>query len=141
MREHCFISLVIMSNSLVLNIYNKVMSVGRGCWERLPVYLTLFKKKICGFGCSELQATPKPNTFMPFGSGVHSCPGNELAKLEILIFMHHVVTKFRYIILLHQIQFKSPGVQSMLESDKSSSTSFCWHLEEFLFLFGFIYRW
>ncbi|XP_039006867.1 abscisic acid 8'-hydroxylase 4-like isoform X1 [Hibiscus syriacus] len=42
------------------------------------------------------QAAPKPNTFMPFGSGVHACPGNELAKLEALIFIHHLVTRFRW---------------------------------------------
>ncbi|XVF45142.1 hypothetical protein PTKIN_Ptkin02bG0181400 [Pterospermum kingtungense] len=42
------------------------------------------------------QVAPKPNTFMPFGNGVHSCPGNELAKLEALIMIHHLVTKFRW---------------------------------------------
>jgi (+)-abscisic acid 8'-hydroxylase len=46
-----------------------------------------------------LQIAPKPNTFMPFGNGVHSCPGNELAKLNMLILIHHLVTKFRYILL------------------------------------------
>ncbi|KAE9447186.1 hypothetical protein C3L33_20917, partial [Rhododendron williamsianum] len=39
---------------------------------------------------------PKPNTFVPFGNGVHACPGNELAKLEMLILVHHLVTKFRW---------------------------------------------
>lgn len=43
-----------------------------------------------------MQNPPKPNTFMPFGSGVHACPGNELAKLEMLVMIHHLVTKFRY---------------------------------------------
>ncbi|CAI8618413.1 unnamed protein product [Vicia faba] len=38
----------------------------------------------------------KPNTFMPFGNGVHSCPGSELAKLNMLILIHHLVTKFRW---------------------------------------------
>ena len=42
------------------------------------------------------QVAPKPNTFMPFGNGVHSCPGNELAKLEILVLLHHLTTKYRY---------------------------------------------
>ncbi|OMO78944.1 Cytochrome P450 [Corchorus capsularis] len=42
------------------------------------------------------QVAPKPNTFMPFGSGVHACPGNELAKLEMLIVTHHLVSKFRW---------------------------------------------
>ncbi|KAG6410030.1 hypothetical protein SASPL_128077 [Salvia splendens] len=35
--------------------------------------------------CVDMLAPVKPNTFIPFGSGVHSCPGNELAKLEILL--------------------------------------------------------
>ncbi|KAK0604952.1 hypothetical protein LWI29_021244 [Acer saccharum] len=38
----------------------------------------------------------KPNTFMPFGNGVHACPGNEVAKLEILILIHHLVNKYRW---------------------------------------------
>ncbi|TYK20204.1 abscisic acid 8'-hydroxylase 4-like [Cucumis melo var. makuwa] len=48
------------------------------------------------FDPSRFEVAPKPNTFMPFGSGVHACPGNELAKLEILIMIHHLVTKFRW---------------------------------------------
>jgi len=43
-----------------------------------------------------MQVAPKPNTFMPFGKGEHSCPGNELAKLETLILIHHLLTKFKY---------------------------------------------
>lgn len=52
--------------------------------------LTIFLGSIIG------QVAPKPNTFMPFGNGVHSCPGNELAKLEILVLLHHLTTKYRY---------------------------------------------
>ncbi|KAM7280176.1 hypothetical protein ACFE04_007310 [Oxalis oulophora] len=51
------------------------------------------------FDPSRFQSPIKPNTFIPFGSGAHSCPGNELAKLEILIMIHHLVTKFRWEIL------------------------------------------
>lgn len=29
-----------------------------------------------------LQVALKPNTLMPFGSGVKACPSNEFAKLE-----------------------------------------------------------
>ncbi|KAK3015242.1 hypothetical protein RJ639_007114 [Escallonia herrerae] len=42
------------------------------------------------------QVALKPNTFMPFGNGIHSCPGNELAKLEILVLVHHMTTKYRW---------------------------------------------
>ncbi|KAK2416468.1 abscisic acid 8'-hydroxylase [Trifolium repens] len=27
-----------------------------------------------------MQVEPRPNTFMPFGNEVHSCPGSEMAK-------------------------------------------------------------
>nr|XP_043628428.1 abscisic acid 8'-hydroxylase CYP707A2-like [Erigeron canadensis] len=48
------------------------------------------------FDPSRFQVAPKANTFMPFGSGIHSCPGNELAKLEILVLLHHLTTKYRW---------------------------------------------
>ncbi|KAL8144027.1 hypothetical protein V2J09_017059 [Rumex salicifolius] len=48
------------------------------------------------FDPAKFEVAPKPNTFMPFGSGVHACPGNELAKLEMFIVIHHLVTKFRW---------------------------------------------
>ncbi|XP_076906606.1 abscisic acid 8'-hydroxylase CYP707A2-like [Bidens hawaiensis] len=48
------------------------------------------------FDPSRFEVAPKPNTFMPFGNGVHSCPGNELAKLEILVLIHHMTTKYRW---------------------------------------------
>jgi len=48
------------------------------------------------FDPSRFEVAPKPNTFMPFGNGNHSCPGNELAKLEMLVFCHHLATKYRW---------------------------------------------
>jgi len=42
-----------------------------------------------------MQVAPKPNTYMPFGSGVHACPGSELAKLEVLILLHHLTLSYR----------------------------------------------
>ncbi|KAI3893211.1 hypothetical protein MKX03_007043 [Papaver bracteatum] len=48
------------------------------------------------FDPSRFEVAPRPNTFMPFGNGVHSCPWNELAKVEILILLHLLITKFRW---------------------------------------------
>ncbi|CAI9757920.1 unnamed protein product [Fraxinus pennsylvanica] len=48
------------------------------------------------FDPSRFEDVVKPNTFMPFGSGVHACPGNELAKLEMLVMIHHLASQFRY---------------------------------------------
>jgi 3-epi-6-deoxocathasterone 23-monooxygenase len=33
--------------------------------------------------------------FTPFGGGQRLCPGLELSKLEISIFLHHLVTRYR----------------------------------------------
>ncbi|GMH06506.1 hypothetical protein Nepgr_008346 [Nepenthes gracilis] len=36
-------------------------------------------------------------TFTPFGGGQRLCPGLELARLEISIFLHHLVTTYRWV--------------------------------------------
>ncbi|KAL4189962.1 hypothetical protein AMTRI_Chr08g209630 [Amborella trichopoda] len=35
-------------------------------------------------------------TYIPFGAGPRSCPGNEFARVEILSTIHHLVTKYRW---------------------------------------------
>ncbi|KAG6624659.1 abscisic acid 8'-hydroxylase CYP707A1-like [Carya illinoinensis] len=70
-------------------------------WKVMPLFRNIhhnpeFFSDPQRFDPSRFDVAPKPNTFMPFGSGVHACPGNELAKLEILIMIHHLVTKFRW---------------------------------------------
>ncbi|KAJ1289954.1 hypothetical protein BS78_02G204200 [Paspalum vaginatum] len=52
------------------------------------------------FDPSRFKVAPRPNTFLPFGSGVHACPGNELAKLEMLVLIHHLVTGYRWEIVV-----------------------------------------
>ncbi|KAL6980696.1 hypothetical protein U1Q18_022333, partial [Sarracenia purpurea var. burkii] len=36
------------------------------------------------------------NLFAPFGGGPRRCPGAELARAELSVFLHHLVTQFRY---------------------------------------------
>ncbi|KAL3833003.1 hypothetical protein ACJIZ3_007739 [Penstemon smallii] len=38
--------------------------------------------------------TPKAGNFLPFGGGGRLCPGNDLAKLETSIFLHHFLLNY-----------------------------------------------
>nr|AIK01728.1 CYP720PB12 [Pinus banksiana] len=42
------------------------------------------------------QELSKNPSFMPFGGGARLCPGMHLAKLELALFLHNFVTKFRW---------------------------------------------
>ncbi|XP_019199605.1 PREDICTED: abscisic acid 8'-hydroxylase 2-like [Ipomoea nil] len=70
-------------------------------WKVLPLFRTIhhsadFFPQPEKFDPSRFEVPPSPNTYMPFGNGVHSCPGSELAKLEMLIFLHHLTTTYRW---------------------------------------------
>ncbi|KAJ9186740.1 hypothetical protein P3X46_002281 [Hevea brasiliensis] len=70
-------------------------------WKVMPLFRNIhhnpeYFSDPHNFDPSRFEVAPKPNTFVPFGSGVHVCPGNEFAKLEMLIITHHLTTKFRW---------------------------------------------
>ncbi|XP_047962893.1 abscisic acid 8'-hydroxylase 4-like [Salvia hispanica] len=78
----------------------------KGClipkgWKVMPLFRNIhhnpeFFADPQKFDPTRFEDSPKPNTFFPFGGGVHSCPGNELAKLQMLILVHHLASQFRY---------------------------------------------
>ncbi|TKY58436.1 Abscisic acid 8'-hydroxylase 1 [Spatholobus suberectus] len=70
-------------------------------WKVLPLFRNIHHspdnfKEPEKFDPSRFEVVPNPNTFMPFGNGTHACPGNEFAKLEILVLLHHLTTKYRW---------------------------------------------
>ncbi|CAL2263967.1 unnamed protein product [Prunus armeniaca] len=80
-------------------------------WKVLPLFRSIhhsadFFPHPEKFDPSRFEVPPKPNTFMPFGNGVHSCPGNELAKLEMLILLHHLTIAYRW-----QVTGDEDGIQ------------------------------
>ncbi|XP_012066993.1 abscisic acid 8'-hydroxylase 2 isoform X2 [Jatropha curcas] len=68
-------------------------------WKVLPLFRTIhhsadFFPQPDKFDPSRFEVPPRPYTYMPFGNGVHSCPGSELAKLEMLILLHHLTITY-----------------------------------------------
>ncbi|XP_045830014.1 abscisic acid 8'-hydroxylase 4-like [Trifolium pratense] len=90
----------------VVDVVYKGYLIPKG-WKVMPLFRNIhhnpeFYPAPHSFDPSRFEFAPKPNTFMPFGIGVHSCPGNELAKLNMLILIHHLVTKFRWEVVENQ---------------------------------------
>ncbi|KAL8113271.1 hypothetical protein AgCh_020546 [Apium graveolens] len=104
-------------------------------WKVMPLFRNIhhnseFFSDPQKFDSSRFKVAPKPNTYMPFGNGVHACPGNELAKLEILILIHHVVTKYRWEVvdsndLIQYCPFPVPlhGLPARFRKDQTQSVA------------------
>ncbi|XP_050209534.1 3beta,22alpha-dihydroxysteroid 3-dehydrogenase [Mercurialis annua] len=46
---------------------------------------------------SNSEKTSPGNLFTPFGGGPRLCPGYELARVELSVFLHHLVTRFSWV--------------------------------------------
>ncbi|KAJ0546435.1 putative cytochrome P450 [Helianthus annuus] len=49
---------------------------------------------MAGFNFSKIS---DPANFMPFGGGPRRCPGHELARVALSVFLHHLITRFSWI--------------------------------------------
>ncbi|KAK7276775.1 hypothetical protein RIF29_17921 [Crotalaria pallida] len=56
-------------------------------------------KEPLSFNPSRFEEAIPPYAFVPFGGGPRVCAGYQLAKLNILIFVHYVVTQYEWFLL------------------------------------------
>ncbi|KAH0653871.1 hypothetical protein KY289_031549 [Solanum tuberosum] len=75
------------------------------------------------FDPSRFEGPVQPYAFIPFGGGPRLCAGYQLAKLNILIFVHYVVTKYNWSLVDHDepivmdpLPFPSKGMPIKISS-------------------------
>lgn len=66
-------------------------------FERIFAFLILSLLNDCNSVEQSNSVTTSPsNVFTPFGGGPRLCPGYELARVALSVFLHRLVTGFRY---------------------------------------------
>ncbi|KAF6172135.1 hypothetical protein GIB67_029553 [Kingdonia uniflora] len=92
---------ILRTSSIILFTFNEAVEdvelegflIPKG-WKDLPLFRAIHHSEEIypeheKFNPSRFEAQPRPNTYLPFGIGGHSCPRSELAKLEMLV-LHHL---------------------------------------------------
>ncbi|XP_022678936.1 beta-amyrin 28-oxidase-like [Setaria italica] len=62
--------------------------------DDLPVLVISFPFNVYSY--ANMQQAVKPYSFLGFGSGPRMCPGMNLARLEICVFVHHLVCRYTW---------------------------------------------
>ncbi|KAL3680101.1 hypothetical protein R1sor_023057 [Riccia sorocarpa] len=65
-------------------------------WSQSANYSSKYFQDPLKFDPSRWEKSPPLYTYLPFSNGSHSCLGNEFAKLEMLVFIHHLVKRYSW---------------------------------------------
>ncbi|KAL4568938.1 hypothetical protein LXL04_024559 [Taraxacum kok-saghyz] len=83
-------------NSKFRTELNKWLLNPRNDMSRKKTDVGPWKVKSSRVASSSGTTPTSPNNFMPFGGGPRLCTGSELAKLEMAIFIHHLVLRYHW---------------------------------------------
>ncbi|KAK1389193.1 hypothetical protein POM88_017371 [Heracleum sosnowskyi] len=71
-------------------------------WQVLPVFSAVHLDNSLHANASQFDPRrwedqeQKSKNFFPFGGGVRYCPGSEAGRIELAVFLHHLVHNFRW---------------------------------------------
>nr|XP_029118992.1 cytochrome P450 90B2 [Elaeis guineensis] len=68
------------------------------------------RKQVQIYNTKDASGKAKPKHFMPFGGGIRQCPGAELAKLEIIVFTHHLILNYNWKLVSSECLLTVPHV-------------------------------
>ncbi|KAF7809734.1 cytochrome P450 90B1 [Senna tora] len=99
---HCVVNETLRLGNVVRFLHRKALKDVRykgydiPCgWKVLPHNNNNNGGRTTGTSCPTTTTTTTHN-FMPFGGGSRLCAGSELAKLEMAVFIHHLILNFQW---------------------------------------------